>query len=172
MAIDRFKPRMTLPVVAVVLLVTLNAVLVFLVFSKDNSPEPPLGQQAGAGLTQGQGKSQPSETKTDSQPSVSDAGSTGPVKRMIHLVAASSTAKRYHALRLHGRYKGVQRPVSLRVQERIKHTWVTYPLPAMTNSSGRFTTFVSLARFGLARVRVIDPRTGLAAPAVSVRVTS
>ncbi|MDX6317505.1 MAG: hypothetical protein QOD35_905 [Nocardioidaceae bacterium] len=174
MAGSRFTPRMTLPGVAVLLLVVVNVVLVFLVFLKDNSSaSAPISQDAGGRLVkQTRVTAHPAAKSEQPQPSTSDDGAAGPAKHSIRLKAQSDTDKRYHALRLRGRYPDAQRPVTLNVQERIKHKWVTYPLPAVTDSSGRFSTFVSLARLGLARVRVVDLRTGLTSPVLTIRVTS
>jgi hypothetical protein len=188
MELDRFKPRMTIAGLAVLLLVAVNAVLIFLVLGKDNNSGSALSSQdAGGGLvTQSpvkahasasdeQSQASGSETKSsgsDTKSSGSDTKSEASAKPAIRLVAQSDTDKRYHALRLHGRYREAKGRVSLRVQERIGHKWITYPLPAVTDSAGRFSTFVSLARLGLARVRVVDLETGLASPALTIRVTS
>jgi hypothetical protein len=165
---------MTLPAIAVLLLVVVNVVLVLLVLLKDNgSGSASTGQDApGRLVKQTRATTHSSAKSQQPQPSTSDAGAVGPAKRSIRLIARADTDKRYHALPLRGRYPDARRPVTLHVQERIKHRWVTYPLPAVTDTSGRFSTFVSLARLGLARVRVVDLRTGLASPVLTIRVTS
>jgi hypothetical protein len=181
MELDRFKPRMTIAGLAVLLLVAVNAVLIFLVLGKDNNSGSALSSQdAGGGLVkQSPVKARASASDEQSQASGSDTKSSGSdtkseasAEPAIRLVAQPDTDKRYHALRLHGRYREAKGRVSLRVQERIGHKWITYPLPAVTDSAGRFSTFVSLARLGLARVRVVDLETGLASAALTIRVTS
>lgn len=173
MAGSRFTPRMTLPGIAVLLLVVVNVVLVFLIIAKDNgSGSASIGQDAGGRLVkQTRGTAHPSAKNEQPEPSTSDSGAVAPAKRSIRLMAQADTDKRYHALRLRGRYPDAQRSVTLNVQERVKHRWITYPLPAVTDSSGRFSTFVSLARLGLARVRVVDLSTGLTSPVLTIRVT-
>jgi hypothetical protein len=38
--------------------------------------------------------------------------------------------------------------------------WLAFPLPAKTNNSGRFTTFVEFGQPGRYRLRVVDPDSG------------
>jgi hypothetical protein len=78
----------------------------------------------------------------------------------IVLSPASIFASPNEIVHLTGRDRHVTTRQRLHVQLRRHHRWVTFPLPAMTDASGRFTAFVELARSGPNRVRVIDRRTG------------
>jgi hypothetical protein len=49
----------------------------------------------------------------------------------------------------------------LRVQRLEGGQWLAFPLPAKTDNSGRFTTFVELGQPGRYRLRVVDPDSGM-----------
>jgi hypothetical protein len=82
-------------------------------------------------------------------------------KPAITLKTASATVRRHEIVRLtglHATHTGAKQ--SLNVQVRQHHKWITFPLPAVCDKSGRFKAFVELGHRGVNRLRVIDRRTG------------
>jgi hypothetical protein len=86
------------------------------------------------------------------------AGSSSP--QAITVKPAVRSAKRHEVVQLVGRYSPPGAREVLHVQLRQHHRWITFPLPAVSDPSGRFSAFVELGRQGPNRLRVIDRRTG------------
>ena len=89
----------------------------------------------------------------------------------IALSPVSTFASPNEIVHLTGRYRHLPTRQRLHVQLRRHRRWITFPLPAVTDASGRFTAFVDLARPGPNRVRVIDRRTGDVSNVVTVTVS-
>jgi hypothetical protein len=92
-------------------------------------------------------------------------------KPTITLRAASATVRRHEIVPLTGRYvahSGTKQ--SLHVQVRRHRRWITFPLPAVSNQSGRFKAFVELGHRGVNRLRVIDRSTGHVSNVTAVTV--
>lgn len=101
------------------------------------------------------------------------SGTTNPphTHPSIVLSPESVFASPNEIVHLTGRDRRLTTRHRLHVQLRRHHRWVTFPLPAMTGASGRFTAFVDLARPGPNRVRVIDRRTRAVSNVVTVIVS-
>jgi hypothetical protein len=94
-----------------------------------------------------------------------------PSKPAIALRSASATARRNSIVRLSGRYNShPSDKQTLRVQVRQQHTWITFPLPAVCDDSGRFKAYVELGHRGVNRLRVIDRSTGVVSNVATVTV--
>jgi hypothetical protein len=118
---------------------------------------------------------QPIAAATPSSGVVAGAAPSGtrsqPSKPAIALRSASATVRRNAIVRLTGRYSshplGTQ---TLHVQVRQHRTWITFPLPAVCDDSGRFKAYVELGHRGVNRLRVIDRSTGDVSNVASVTV--
>lgn len=99
-------------------------------------------------------------TKAGSAGGSHRARNSAPVHPSIVLDPASTSASPNEIVHLTGRYRHITVRQRLHVQLLRHHGWVTFPLPAVTDASGRFSAFVELARRGPNRVRMIDRRTG------------
>lgn len=94
-------------------------------------------------------------------PSVSwgeDTGSTPPAR--ISLQDPPNSAAPFHAVQISGTFHGGPDRL-LRVQRREDNRWRSFPIPAKTNQSGQFVTYVELGRPGRYRLRVVDPESGV-----------
>ena len=63
----------------------------------------------------------------------------------------------HETIHIPGRYTGVRGPRELRVEVRHGSRWVQFPLPVVTQRSGRFRAYVYLGRTGTYQVRIVDP---------------
>ncbi len=119
----------------------------------------------------------PGALSSTARPSTaSDRGSTGtstrtPVvsdnpssrsaeERTIQLEDLALSARPFQAVRIHGTYHGVAETF-LRVERWEAGKWLAFPLPAKTDQSGQFTTYVEFAQPGRYRLRVLDTNTGV-----------
>jgi hypothetical protein len=89
-------------------------------------------------------------------------------RTLIRLSAESNVARPYQTLALTGRYGKTN--TLLRAQQYLGGRWVLFPLPTMTDGSGKFQTFVELAQRGPHRLRMVCPSTGARSNVVSVTV--
>lgn len=70
-----------------------------------------------------------------------------------------------------GSYPAAEPGTTLRVQLLgADGSWVSFPLPTTVDETGRFATFVELARRGTSRLRVVDPASSAISNVVTVRV--
>jgi hypothetical protein len=67
-------------------------------------------------------------------------------------------AKPFQTVQIAGQYQGVQGPTELRVQLRKPRGWTQFPLPAVTDPSGKFRAFVELGKPGQYRLRIVDAK--------------
>jgi hypothetical protein len=67
-------------------------------------------------------------------------------------------AKPFETVQIAGRYQGVRGPTELRVQLRKPRGWTQFPLPTVTEASGKFRAFVELGKPGQYRLRIVDSK--------------
>jgi hypothetical protein len=98
-------------------------------------------------------------TNPTSEPSneSTDTGGEGPT---IQLENLADSARPFQTVRIEGTYRGGA-DTFLRVQRWEGGKWLAFPLPAKTDKSGQFTTFVEFGRPGRYRLRVGDPDSGV-----------
>jgi hypothetical protein len=70
------------------------------------------------------------------------------------------SAKPFQTVRISGTYRG-RADTILQVERWEAGRWLAFPIPAMTDESGRFTAYVELGRPGRYRLRVLDPDSGV-----------
>ena len=99
-------------------------------------------------------------------------GSTStPDARGIGLDAPTTTYSRPAKVPVSGSYPAATPGTSLRVQlQDDDGSWISFPLPTAVDESGRFATFVELARRGANRLRVVDPASSATSNVVTVEV--
>jgi len=89
----------------------------------------------------------------------------------IGLDAPPTTLSRPAKVPVSGSYPAAEPGTSLRVQLLdADGSWVSFPLPTAVDESGRFSTFVELARRGTSQLRVIDPASSATSNVVTVQV--
>ena len=80
-------------------------------------------------------------------------GGEGPT---IQLENLADSARPFQTVRIEGTYRGGP-DTFLQVQRLEGGDWLSFPLPAKTDQSGQFTTYVELERPGRYWLRVVDP---------------
>ena len=80
-------------------------------------------------------------------------GGEGPT---IQLENLADSARPFQTVRIEGTYRGGP-DTFLQVQRLEGGDWLSFPLPAKTDQSGQFTTYVELERPGHYWLRVVDP---------------
>jgi hypothetical protein len=98
-------------------------------------------------------------SKPTSAPSNQSTG-IGGAEPTIQLEPFADSARPFQAVRVEGTYRSGPNTF-LRVQRLEGGQWLAFPLPAKTDNSGRFTTFVELGQPGRYRLRVVDPDSGM-----------
>jgi hypothetical protein len=78
----------------------------------------------------------------------------------IQLVDFPETARSFKTVRVKGTYRGGP-DTFVQAQRWEGGQWLDFPLPAKTDESGRFTTFIELGPTGRYRLRVVDPQSGV-----------
>jgi hypothetical protein len=145
------KLRRRLPVLSV--LVILNAVCLGILLSR--APGELAGESTSTqtaipgGLSPNTGPSSASDPRTGS-----------PGEKTIQLEDVADSAGPFQAVRIHGIYHGGPNRF-LRVQRWERGKWLAFPLPAKTDQSGQFTTYVELGQPGRYQLRVLDPDSGV-----------
>jgi cytoskeletal protein RodZ len=86
----------------------------------------------------------------------------------LRVSAESAVARPYQTLRLTGRYE--KSNTLLRAQQFLGGRWTLFPLPTMTDGSGKFSTYVELGQRGQHRLRMVCPSTGAKSNVVTVTV--
>ena len=101
-------------------------------------------------------------------PDVRATTGTGSAAGPIELERPGS-AEPFQTVRIQGMYRGGSDSL-LRVQREEDGKWLSFPLPFITDGSGRFTTYVELGNPGRYRIRVLDPATGVKSKSVMLTV--
>jgi hypothetical protein len=101
-------------------------------------------------------------TPTANVPSNESAGTGG--ESPIQLEDLADSAKPFQTVRIEGTYHGGA-DTFLQVQHWEGGEWVSLPLPAKTDQSGRFTTYVEFGQPGRYRLQVVDPSSGVTSKA-------
>jgi hypothetical protein len=145
--------RATLLVLAV--LVILNVVWLGLLLSHgsgERAVESTPSQSASpGGLSSSAGRSPASNL-----PSRSVQGD----RETIQVEDVADSARSFQPVRIQGTYRGGADTL-LRVQRWEAGEWLAFPVPAKTDQSGRFTTYVEFGQPGRYRLRVLDPKSGV-----------
>lgn len=90
---------------------------------------------------------------------ISDADDSGP-RDAIEVTTPFKVAKPFETVRILGTYRGGS-DTFVQVQHLANGTWQPFPVPAKTDSSGRFTAYVELGQPSRYRLRVVDPQSGI-----------
>jgi hypothetical protein len=98
-------------------------------------------------------------SKPTSAPSNQSTG-IGGAEPTIQLEPLADSSRPFQTVRVEGTYRSGPNTF-LRVQRLEGGQWLAFPLPAKTDNSGRFTTFVELGQPGRYRLRVVDPDSGM-----------
>ena len=121
------------------------------------------GPPSSAGPGESSGSRAPTSTTS---PGAGDNGGSG-TGETFQLAASTLVARPFQTVRIEGRYRGGA-DTFLRVQWWNEGQWVVFPLPTKTDQSGRFTAYVDLGQTGRHRLRVLDPRSGVASKPFTV----
>ena len=98
-------------------------------------------------------------TKPTSEPS-NESTDTGGEEPTIQLEDLADSARPFQTVRIEGTYRSGP-DTFLQVQRWEGGQWLAFPLPAKTDKSGQFTTFVEFGQPGRYRLRVVDPDSGV-----------
>jgi hypothetical protein len=97
-------------------------------------------------------------TEPTNAPSNESTG-TGREVPTVQLGDLPDPARPFETVRIQGRFRGGA-DTFLRVQRWEGGKWLSFPLPAKTDQSGRFTAYVELGQPGRYQLRVLDPDSG------------
>lgn len=144
------------------------------VWADDERPDPARGVPQTTGAASAAPSVDPSnsaaEPSQSSPPPGSGTASGAGSGYRIRLSARVAITSSLDVVPITGSFPA--RPgATLRVQ--LQHrsgSWASFPLPAVVDAAGRFTTYVELGRRGANRLRVVDPASGLTSNTVTVRV--
>lgn len=106
----------------------------------------------------------------NSIPSPSDAGGPGSAEESGIEVEQPIPAEAFQAVQITGREPGASNAV-LYVQRWEDDAWTAFPLPAVSDRSGNFTTHVELSTPGRYWLRVLDSRSGATSQPFVVVIT-
>jgi len=81
--------------------------------------------------------------------------------RRIETTSSFYFGRPFETIHIEGRYRGVHGATELRVQLRQADGWTQFPLPVVTQPSGRFRAYVELGQ-GQYQLRIVDPDRGRA----------
>jgi hypothetical protein len=101
----------------------------------------------------------PQATTASSAPSDATAPRTS--GRRIQTTSSFYFGRPFETILIEGRYRGVNGGTELRVQRRQGHRWTQFPLPVVTQPSGKFRAYVELGQ-GQYQLRIVDPDRGRA----------
>ncbi|HEX5532825.1 MAG TPA: hypothetical protein VFX33_03695 [Actinomycetales bacterium] len=87
----------------------------------------------------------------------------------IETTASSYFGRPFETIQIGGRYLGVHSPRRLHVELRQRQGWTQFPLPTVTEPSGRFRAYVELG-LGVYRLRLVDRDQHRASRVVTVLV--
>lgn len=88
----------------------------------------------------------------------------------IEIQGPGATAEPFETVGLRGTYRGGGQRF-LQVQRWVSGRWQSFPVPAKTDESGRFTAYVELGRPNDYRLRVRDPQSGLTSEPFTLTIT-
>jgi len=145
------RVRLYLLVLAVLLI--LNVVALWLLLSRGpgEPPEEPTSIQHAA----------PGGPSSSASPSPTSAPRSGSAEaETIRLEDSADSAMPFQPVRIRGTYRGGAHTF-LRVQRLEEGKWLDFPIPAKTDQSGKFTTYVELGQPGRYQLRVLDPDSGV-----------
>jgi hypothetical protein len=97
--------------------------------------------------------------KPTSEPSDESMGTKGE-ESTLQLEDLPASARPFEAVHIQGTYRGGS-GTFLRVQRWEGGKWLDFPLPTMTDQSGRFITQAEFGQPGRYRLRVVDPDSGV-----------
>jgi hypothetical protein len=121
----------------------------------------------------GTGAPDPGDSRARSDSSAPEGTSTSEPdadrRSPIETTSRTYFGRPFETIRIEGRYVGVHTPRTLRVELRQAHGWRRFPLPAVTEPSGRFHAYLELGA-GQYRVRLVDAVKDRASGAVTVMV--
>jgi hypothetical protein len=141
-------------------LVILNVVCLGLLLSRapaEQAGEPTSSQSpTPGGQSSTPGRSTASEPRNDSP----REATMQPQKETIQLEDVVPSARPFETVQVQGTYRGGA-GAFLRLQRLEGGNWRDFPLPAKTDQSGRFTTYVELGQPGRHQLRVRDPDSGV-----------
>jgi len=104
-----------------------------------------------------------------SAPSSSTSSPTTGQGPRIETASSWYFGRPFETIHIDGRYHGVGASTELRVQLQQANGWRQFPLPVVTDGSGRFRAFVELGQ-GQYRLRLVDPAGGRASPVVTLQL--
>jgi hypothetical protein len=165
-----FRKHVSRAALAVALLAILGLVsALLLAASRDRDVEGSSQNEPGALSETGETRQTPiADSASASAPSGS-ASARAPTTSEIQLGFSSYTGEPFESVPIEGTYVGVQTGTSLRVQRLLDGEWVSFPLPAVTDDEGSFSTVVQLGA-GRYRLRIADPESGAVSDEISVRI--
>jgi serine acetyltransferase len=117
----------------------------------------PSGQASSAGPSPA---SDPRPSSSATTPSARDNTGSAAAPKAIQMDDPTLSAKPFETVRISGTFRGGA-DTFLRVQRREAGKWLAFPLPAKTDQSGHFTTYVDLGRPGRYQLRLLDPVSGV-----------
>jgi hypothetical protein len=103
-------------------------------------------------------------------PSGTASSSATPAGDRIELAWRSDFARPFETVRVAGEYHGAAEGTTLRVQLRRGDRWTPFPLPVVTQASGRFRAFVELGEPGVYRLRVLDPEAKIVSDTLTLTI--
>jgi hypothetical protein len=127
-----------------------------------SSPTSPSAAPSGAAPSAGPSRaSDPRPSPSVATPRASDSTRSASAPKAIQLNDPSRSARPFQTVRISGTYRGGA-DTFLQLQRWETGKWLAFPLPARTDKSGRFTTYVDLGRPGRYQLRLLDPASGTA----------
>ncbi|HLL09138.1 MAG TPA: helix-turn-helix domain-containing protein [Nocardioidaceae bacterium] len=168
---DRQRSRAGIAAIAL-LAVLGGGALVWTLIDDDDGEARPSGEGIAAaestrGVTGTPTEAPPATPSEDNAPTASSNAESRPD---ITLTSVPRTASPFETIPITGKYVRATEGVPLRLQHRSDGRWLTFPLPAVTDSAGKFRTYVELGSSGDHQLRVMDPRTQTVSPPVSISV--
>ena len=169
------KSRLAVLVLAAVLVTVVGSAMAWLM----NKPV-----SSGVSAATGQTAATPDELPSSASPSAtSDRSTPTPTATQedddadsapantIALDDLADSAKAFEAVRISGTFHGGPGRF-VRVQRADNDRWQSFPIPAKTDQSGRFTTYVELGQPGRYRLRILDPDSGVTSKSFVLVITS
>jgi hypothetical protein len=140
--------------VAAVAAFTLGVLVTLLVRGPgDSVPSTGDGPSSGPSSASAHPSSSPTTTASGENP-VRSENAAGSASR-IETTASSYFGRPFETIQIGGRYLGVHSPRRLHVELRQGQGWTQFPLPTVTEPSGRFRAYVELG-LGEYRLRLVD----------------
>jgi hypothetical protein len=118
------------------------------------------------------GKGNPKDTPTGGpeDTATGDPGDTpAPDAGSLQLEFPSYSGRPFDTVPIQGSYVGAESGTSLHVQRQQDGSWLSFPLRAVTNEDGNFSTYVELGP-GRYRLRVADVQKGVVSEEFLLRI--